>query len=107
MTRFVLTTLVLATLVAPQAGAGVIEGAGDLPTGPAVGGEDINVPEGRVRLECWQHGQKIIDEPDLLISSMSLANQANSLGFLRSEDGGDGGVLFTQIWTACLLSPPR
>ncbi|HEV7370221.1 hypothetical protein [Arenibaculum sp.] len=103
--RIAFVAATLAALATGRADAAVIEGSGDPPPGPATGGEGVRVPEGQVRLECWQHGRKIIDVPELVISSMSIASQANSVGFLGSEDGNGRGVLFTQVWTACLLTP--
>lgn len=72
-------------------------------TGPAPGGVDVGVPSGRVRVQCWQDGRKIIDETDLSIVSLSIASQLNGLHFRRNREADGSLSVVAQARTACLL----
>ena len=73
--------------------------------GPETGGIDLGVAKGRVRIQCWQDGEKIIDESDLNIVSLSVASQMNALRF-RGAGGRETSLsIVSQNRTSCLLGP--
>ena len=69
------------------------------------GGIDVGVPQGRVRIQCWQDGEKIIDETDLNVLSLSVASQLNALRFRRAGEPENSLAIVTRNRTSCLLSP--
>ena len=73
--------------------------------GPEAGGIDVGVARGRVRVQCWQDGEKIIDEADLNVISLSIASQLNALRFRRAGVPDSGLSVVTQNRTSCLLTP--
>jgi hypothetical protein len=58
-------------------------------------------PPGRVRVECWQNGTKIIDEEDLSVAGIGLPNQVTGMTFNRADDGSGMTSLYTASRTAC------
>ena len=100
--------LVAAVLAVPllggTAGATLVKKNGHS-VGPEAGGINVGVARGRVRVQCWQDGEKIIDETDLNVLSLSVASQLNSLRFRRAGEPGNSLAIVTRNRTACLLSP--
>lgn len=103
--QFLLLTAIAALpLLGSAADATVVRKKGAEP-GPQSGGIDVGVPHGRVRIQCWQDGEKIIDETDLNVLSLSVASQLNSLRFRRAGEPENSLAIVTRNRTACLLSP--
>lgn len=73
--------------------------------GPETGGIEIGVAKGRVHVQCWQDGEKIIDEADLNVLSLSVASQLNALRFRRAGEPERTLSILSQNRTSCLLSP--
>ncbi|PWC37778.1 hypothetical protein TSO352_09870 [Azospirillum sp. TSO35-2] len=99
----VLSLLPIALLLAGEAGATLVKKGDGTRVGAAPGGVDVGVPTGKVRIQCWQDGRKIIDEADLAIVSLSIASQLNGLRFRRGGDPDGSLSVMTQSRTACLL----
>ena len=98
-------TALLGLLAAGEAGATLVKNGKDKAAGAASGGVEVAPQSSKVRVQCWQDGRKIIDESDLSVVSLSIANQLNGLR-LRRTGGPDGGLtVVTQQRTACLLAP--
>lgn len=104
--------VLLATMVAAVLGAGGAGGAGATlvkknghQVGPETGGIDIGVARGRVRVQCWQDGEKIIDEADLSVVSLSVASQMNALRFQRPGGPERSLSIVSQSRTSCMLLP--
>jgi hypothetical protein len=105
MRRWILAAALLGLLAAGEAGATVDKKKSLKPTGATSGGEAVAPADKRLRVQCWQAGRKIIDESELAITSMGIANQVNGVR-LRRLGGPDGAVtLLTQSRTTCLLAP--
>lgn len=100
--------LIMAVAVVPfcvgTAGATLVKKKGN-DGGPQTGGIDIGVAKGRVRVQCWQDGEKIIDETDLNVISLSLASQMNALRFRRAGGPETTLSIVSQNRTSCLLGP--
>ena len=103
-TCLLLAAVAALPLIGSAADATVVRKKGP-ESGPHAGGIDVGVPQGRVRIQCWQDGEKIIDETDLNVLSLSVASQLNSLRFRRAEEPGNSLAIVTRNRTACLLSP--
>ncbi|MCW2237250.1 hypothetical protein [Azospirillum canadense] len=73
--------------------------------GAESGGIEIGVARGRVRVQCWQDGEKIIDEADLNVLSLSVASQINALRFRRAGEPERTLSIVSQNRTSCMLSP--
>lgn len=105
MRRWILAVAALGLLAAGEAGATVDKRKDGKATGPTSGGQAVAAPDKKVRVQCWQDGRKIIDETELAVTSLSIANQMNGVR-LRRLGGSDGPVtLLTQSRTTCLLAP--
>lgn len=93
-----------ALLLLPAAASAGVE-KGGTPEAPAAesGGVEVRVPNGRVRLQCWQNGQKIVDEGRLSVTSLGLGAQANAITFGRPGDGQTAASIVSQNWTTCML----
>ncbi|MBP2228969.1 hypothetical protein J2847_002261 [Azospirillum agricola] len=96
--------LLLPLLALPRDADATLVRKGDGKTvGAASGGVDVGVPKGKVRVQCWQDGRKIIDEADLAVVSLSIASQLNGMRFRRTGDADGTVSVTTQARTACLL----
>ncbi|WP_448192229.1 hypothetical protein [Azospirillum sp. sgz301742] len=107
MKRWVVLAAVAGLLVSGNAGATLIKKGDGKAAGATAGGVGVSSSSGnRVRVQCWQDGRRVVDESDLAMVSLSIANQFNGLG-LRRTSGPDGTmtVVMTPARTACLLSP--
>jgi len=103
MRRLLSCVAALGLLLSGSADATLVKKRDGTSVGAAPGGVDVGVPTGKVRVQCWQDGRKIIDEGDLAIVSMSIASQLNGLHFRRSS-GADGSLsVVAQARTTCLL----
>lgn len=91
-------------LLSGAAGATVVRKNGHS-VGPESGGIEIGVARGRVRVQCWQDGEKIVDEADLNVLSLSVASQLNALRFRRAGEPERTLSIVSQNRTSCLLSP--
>ncbi len=109
MKRGVLIPWILVAAVAGLLVSGTAEATikqGDKkPTATTTGGVEVAPKSARVRVQCWQDGRKIIDESDLAIVSLSIANQVNGMRLRRTGSPDSGVTLVTQLRTACLLAP--
>lgn len=106
MTRWILLVAVAGLLVSGNAGATLVNKGDGKTAGAAAGGVDVSPStHNRVRVQCWQNGRRIVDESDLAIVSLSIANQINGLQVRRS--GGPDGTMtvVTQSRATCLLAP--
>lgn len=105
MRRLLVCTTAIGLLLSAGAADATLVRKGDgTSSGPSSGGVDVGVPKGRVRIQCWQDGRKIIDEADLAVVSLSIASQLDGLRFRRSTDpNGTVSVMTQQARTACLL----
>lgn len=62
------------------------------------------VPDGAVRLQCWQQGSRIIDEGDLRDAAVNYFDTSNSLRFRRGSAPGRMVMLLSPApETTCLL----
>ena len=105
MKRWILLATVAGLLVSGNAGATLINKGDGKAAGATAGGVDVTPSKSRVRVQCWQDGRRILDEADLAIVSLSIANQINGLR-LRRSGGPDGTVtMVTPTRTSCLLAP--
>ena len=107
MRRWILAVAAAGLLTAGEAGATLVTKKDGKSTGAASGaasgGEAIAPTDKKLRVKCWQDGRKIIDESDLALTSLSIANQLNGMRLRRI---GDGSVtVLTQSRTTCLLTP--
>lgn len=102
-----LTLIVAAAglLWAGAAEATLVKNGNGKPVGAATGGVEVGVPQGRVRIQCWQEGRKIVDEAELAIVSLGFASQMNALRFRRPGGVDTTLALVTQARTTCLLAP--
>lgn len=105
MKRCLVLAAVAAFLVSGEAGATLVKKGGGKAVGPETGGVDVGTAGGRVRIQCWQDGRKIIDESDLAIVSLSIANQINGIRLRRTSGSEPGLTVVTQSRTSCLLGP--
>jgi hypothetical protein len=105
MKRWILLATVAGLLVSGNAGATLVKKGDGKAAGAATGGVDVTPSTNRVRVQCWQDGRRILDEADLAIVSLSIANQINGLRLRRT--GGPEGTMtvVTPARTACLLAP--
>ena len=105
ITFWFLAATAVGLLAAGEAGATLVNNGKGKPAGAASGGVEVAPQNSKVRVQCWQDGRKIIDESDLSVVSLSIANQLNGLR-LRRTGGPDGSVtVVTQSRTSCLLAP--
>lgn len=108
MTRTLVLSAVMGALLcgalAWEAGATLVTRRNGHESNPDRGGVDVGVPQGRVRVQCWQEGRKIIDETDLAVRSLGIASQMNALTFRRGP-GADPTSVVSQSRTTCLLTP--
>ncbi|HSK38961.1 MAG TPA: hypothetical protein VK943_04265 [Arenibaculum sp.] len=76
-----------------------------VPTGhdPAPAGSAL-VPDGPVRLECWQDGTKIIERTDLAGPALGPAGTDGTIRFGRNDPDGPEAILVTSAATACLIT---
>jgi len=103
MRRLLPCVAAIGLLLAGGADATLVKKGDGKSVGATPGGVDVGVPTGKVRIQCWQDGRKIIDEADLAIVSLSIASQLNGLRFRRTT-GPDGTVsVVAQARTTCLL----
>src|SRR5688572_21293369 len=91
-----LAALACCGLAAGSAGATLVKKTSEEPVGAASGGVDVPMPKGKVRVQCWQDGQKIIDEENLSVMSMSLNSQANAITFRPQGLNDASASLVTQ-----------
>ncbi|WP_448203131.1 hypothetical protein [Azospirillum sp. sgz302134] len=99
-----IAAIVAVPLFVGTAGATLVRKNGHS-VGPETGGIEIGVTKGRVRVQCWQDGEKIIDEADLNVLSLSVASQINALRFRRPGEPETTLSIVSQNRTSCLLSP--
>jgi hypothetical protein len=92
-------------LWAGGAGATLVKNGNGKPVGAASGGVEVGVPQGRVRVQCWQDGRKIIDENELAVVSLGILSQMNALRLRRPGTSDATLSLVTQARTTCLLAP--
>ena len=92
-------------LWAGAAGATLVKNGHGTPVGAATGGVEVGVPQGRVRVQCWQDGRKIVDESELAVVSLGILSQMNALRLRRPGMGDPTLSLVTQARTTCLLAP--
>lgn len=106
MKRVVLLAILAGALVPAGAGATIERQRSDQLAGPAAGGIEVQVPEGKVRVQCWQAGRKIIDEAGLGLLSLGVRTQSNAITVRRLDGSGSAPVssVVTQSRTACLLT---
>ncbi len=103
MKRLLFCTTAVGLLLSGAADATLVNKRDGKSVGPAAGGIDVGASSDRVRIQCWQDGRKIIDESDLAVVSLGIANQLNGMR-IRRTTGPDGAVsVTTQSRTACLL----
>jgi hypothetical protein len=69
---------------------------------PLSGGIEI-LPDKPVRLQCWQHGVRIIDERGLTTPALNLPGEFNALSFSR-PGAGRSVILVTLSKNACLIT---
>jgi len=67
----------------------------------------VPVPKGKVRIQCWQYGQKIIDEENLSVASLGLSSQANAITFHPAGRKEAVASLLSQNRTTCLLNQEK
>lgn len=77
-----------------------------VPTGhePAHAGGSALVPDGPVRLECWQEGRKIIERADLAGPALGPAGAGGTIRFGQDGRNGPEAILVTSATTACLIT---
>jgi hypothetical protein len=102
-TSLFLAALACCGLAAGSAGATVVKKKSEETVGAASGGVDVPMPKGKVRVQCWQHGEKIIDDENLSVMSLGLNSQANAITFGQNGPGNATASLITQNLTSCLL----
>lgn len=104
--RTLILGAVLSAAVAGMAAATVVNESGP-PVGAKSGGSISLTPGGAVRLQCWQHGTRIIDEAGLRDAAVNFFDSSNSLRFRRG--GSDQMVMLVNPSpeTACLLQEER
>ncbi|HYG90235.1 MAG TPA: hypothetical protein VD978_28715 [Azospirillum sp.] len=105
MRRWMILAAVAALLASGEAGATLVNKGDGKAVGPATGGVDVGSSNGRVRIQCWQDGRKILDDSDLAIVSLSIANQINGLRLRRTIGSDLGLTVAAQARTSCLLGP--
>lgn len=101
----VVLALVAAPLFAGTAGATLVGKSNGRTVGPEMGGVDIGIAKGRVRIQCWQDGEKIIDESDLNVISLGVGTQLNALRFRRPGRPDTSVSVISQYRTSCVLVP--
>lgn len=90
-------------LLAAAAGASLV-GDGAPPFAPTAESRTPPVPEGRVRLQCWQQGVRIIDESGLAGTALGLPDLFNALRFRRADTPEQTLVLIAPTGdTVCLI----
>jgi len=92
-------------LWAGAADATLVKNGNGKPVGAATGGVEVGVPQGRVRVQCWQDGRKIVDESELAVVSLGILSQMNALRLRRAGIADPTLSLVTQARTTCLLAP--
>jgi hypothetical protein len=107
MMRTVLLAVLASGLAAGSVGATLVKKTSDTPVGAASGGVDVPVPKGKVRIQCWQYGQKIIDEENLSVASLGLSSQANAITFHPAGRKEAVASLLSQNRTTCLLNQEK
>lgn len=103
MRRLLFGAAAIGLLLSGGADATLVRKGDGKSAGPAAGGVDVGVPAGRVRVQCWQDGRKIIDEADLAVVSLSIASQLNGMTFRRTTSPDGTVSVVAQNRTACLL----
>ncbi|WP_158044103.1 hypothetical protein [Skermanella pratensis] len=99
---FVLGLALSALAVGVAAATVVKEGGSQL--GARSGGAAPVAPDGAVRLQCWQQGNRIIDEGDLRDAVVSYFDGSGSLRFRRGSAPGRMVMLLSPApETTCLL----
>jgi hypothetical protein len=105
--RILILGAVLTAALAGMAAATVVNENGP-PVGAKSGGAAPLTPGGAVRLQCWQHGIRIIDEASLRDAAVNFFDSSNSLRF-RRNGGADQMVMLVNPSpeTTCLLQEER
>jgi len=97
----------LTAAVAGVAAATVVNESGP-PVGAKPGGATSVAPSGAVRLQCWQHGTRIIDEAGLRDAAVNFFDTSNSLRFRRNGAADQMVMLLNPSpETTCLLQEER
>jgi hypothetical protein len=105
--RTLILGAVLTAAVAGVAAETVVNESGP-PVGAKSGGAASVVPNGSVRLQCWQHGTRIIDETGLRDAAVNFFDSSNSLRFRRNGSADQMVMLVNPSpETTCLLQEER
>jgi hypothetical protein len=110
--RLLALSLVLSVLVALALGVGgaaaTVVKEGGPPVGAKAGGAPGLFPNGAVRLQCWQHGDRIIDESDLRDTAIDYFDSSSGLRFRRGSAPDRMVMLLNPApETTCLLQEEK
>jgi len=101
--RLFKATLATGLLLATGASATVVSKNAEKTDSAASGGVEVQIPNGRVQLQCWQNGIKIVDEGKLSVTSVGVGQQANAITFGRPGEAKPSMSIVSQNWTTCVM----